>query len=124
MAQNRSLPRICIALGLPDVPALLDHARQEAEAGEVFLEFRLDFLRATQRNQVTAEKIEIGENKHFNSNLRLCASVVKVLFAVCGRQILPQMLTRLESDMANLTLVYGMRLLPSEDVAEVGQVLR
>jgi hypothetical protein len=23
--------------------------------------------------------------------------------------------------MANLTLVYGMRLLPSEDVAEVGQ---
>jgi 3-dehydroquinate dehydratase/shikimate dehydrogenase len=44
MAQNRSLPRICIALGLPDVPALLDHARQEAEAGEVFLEFRLDFL--------------------------------------------------------------------------------
>jgi hypothetical protein len=25
--------------------------------------------------------------------------------------------------MANLTLVYGMRLLPSEDVAEVGQAL-
>jgi 3-dehydroquinate dehydratase/shikimate dehydrogenase len=44
MAQNRSLPRICIALGLPEVAALLDHARQEAEAGEVFLEFRLDFL--------------------------------------------------------------------------------
>jgi 3-dehydroquinate dehydratase/shikimate dehydrogenase len=44
MAQNRSLPRICIALGLPDVAALLDHARREAEAGEVFLEFRLDFL--------------------------------------------------------------------------------
>jgi hypothetical protein len=26
-----------------------------------------------------------------------------------------------ELSMANLTLVYGMRLLPSEDVAEVGQ---
>ena len=44
MAQTRSLPRICIALGLPDIPSLLDHARREAEAGEVFLEFRLDFL--------------------------------------------------------------------------------
>ncbi|HLK65596.1 MAG TPA: shikimate dehydrogenase [Bryobacteraceae bacterium] len=44
MAQTRSLPRICIALGLPDVPTLLEHARREAEAGETFLEFRLDFL--------------------------------------------------------------------------------
>ncbi len=44
MAQTRLLPRICIALGLPDVPTLLSHARHEAEAGEVFLEFRLDFL--------------------------------------------------------------------------------
>src|SRR5215472_4588519 len=44
MAQTRSLPRICIALGLPDVSTLLDHARKEAEAGESFLEFRLDFL--------------------------------------------------------------------------------
>src|ERR1700730_4186724 len=44
MAQIRSLPRICIALGPPDVPTLLDHARREAEAGETFLEFRLDFL--------------------------------------------------------------------------------
>ena len=44
MAQIRSLPRICIALGLPDIPTLLDHARREAEAGETFLEFRLDFL--------------------------------------------------------------------------------
>ena len=44
MAQTRSLPRICIALGLPDVPTLLAHARREAEAGETFLEFRLDFL--------------------------------------------------------------------------------
>ena len=44
MAQTRSLPRICIALGMPDVPTLLDHARREAAAGEPFLEFRLDFL--------------------------------------------------------------------------------
>src|SRR5262245_19244508 len=44
MAQTRALPRICIALGLPDVPTLLEHARREAEAGETFLEFRLDFL--------------------------------------------------------------------------------
>src|SRR6185437_3276596 len=44
MAQTRLLPRICIALGMPDVPALLDHARREAAAGEGFLEFRLDYL--------------------------------------------------------------------------------
>ena len=44
MSQNRSLPRICIALGIPDLTDLLNHARREAEAGEVFLEFRLDFL--------------------------------------------------------------------------------
>jgi 3-dehydroquinate dehydratase/shikimate dehydrogenase len=31
-------------LGLPDVPTLLEHARREAETGETFLEFRLDFL--------------------------------------------------------------------------------
>ena len=46
MPPNRTLPRICIALGLPDVPNLLAHARREAEAGETFLEFRLDFLDA------------------------------------------------------------------------------
>jgi 3-dehydroquinate dehydratase/shikimate dehydrogenase len=44
MAQTRSLPRICIALGMPDVPTMLEHARREADAGELFLEFRLDFL--------------------------------------------------------------------------------
>jgi 3-dehydroquinate dehydratase/shikimate dehydrogenase len=44
MSHTRSLPRICIALGLPDVPTLLSHARREAESGELFLEFRLDFL--------------------------------------------------------------------------------
>ncbi|HVW83623.1 MAG TPA: type I 3-dehydroquinate dehydratase, partial [Bryobacteraceae bacterium] len=44
MTQRRALPRICIALGLPDVPRLLEQARREAEAGESFLEFRLDYL--------------------------------------------------------------------------------
>src|SRR5580692_6243234 len=44
MAQKRPLPRICIALGLPNVRSLLEHAQREAEAGEIFLEFRLDFL--------------------------------------------------------------------------------
>ena len=44
MAQVRSLPRICIALGMPDAASLLDHARREAGAGETFLEFRLDYL--------------------------------------------------------------------------------
>jgi 3-dehydroquinate dehydratase/shikimate dehydrogenase len=44
MPQTRSFPRICIALGLPDVATLLDHARREAASGEGFFEFRLDFL--------------------------------------------------------------------------------
>jgi len=44
MVQTRTLPRICVALGLPDVASLLAHARSEAESGETFLEFRLDFL--------------------------------------------------------------------------------
>ena len=49
MIQSRTLPRICIALGLPTVPALLEHARREAEAGETFLEFRLDYLDCPER---------------------------------------------------------------------------
>jgi 3-dehydroquinate dehydratase/shikimate dehydrogenase len=44
MPPRRALPRICIALGLPDIPRLLEQARREAEAGESFLEFRLDYL--------------------------------------------------------------------------------
>ena len=38
------LPKICIALGLPTLDRLLENARREAEAGEAFLEFRLDYL--------------------------------------------------------------------------------
>ena len=44
MAQKKALPRICIALGVTDVATLIDHANREADAGENFLEFRLDFL--------------------------------------------------------------------------------
>lgn len=40
----QQLPNVCIALGLPTVQKLLDHARAEVESGETFLEFRLDYL--------------------------------------------------------------------------------
>jgi 3-dehydroquinate dehydratase/shikimate dehydrogenase len=45
MARKRVFPKICIALGLPDLAKLLESARHEIEAGETFLEFRLDYLR-------------------------------------------------------------------------------
>jgi 3-dehydroquinate dehydratase / shikimate dehydrogenase len=41
----KSLPKICIALGFPETSELLEHARREAEEGETFFEFRLDYLR-------------------------------------------------------------------------------
>ncbi len=44
MLLKTPLPRICIALGLPGVSRLLEHARREVEAGERFFEFRLDYL--------------------------------------------------------------------------------
>ncbi len=44
MTSRQPFPKICIALGLPRVDALLDHARREMENGETFLEFRLDYL--------------------------------------------------------------------------------
>jgi len=44
MRQRSPLPRICIALGLPDSETLLAHAREEADSGERFFEFRLDYL--------------------------------------------------------------------------------
>ncbi|HLH45048.1 MAG TPA: type I 3-dehydroquinate dehydratase, partial [Bryobacteraceae bacterium] len=42
-------PQVCIALGFEDVEALLNHARAEYEAGERFLEFRLDYLASPER---------------------------------------------------------------------------
>ena len=44
MPPRTAFPQICIALGFEDVEALLDHARAEYDAGERFLEFRLDYL--------------------------------------------------------------------------------
>ncbi|MCX6623491.1 MAG: type I 3-dehydroquinate dehydratase, partial [Acidobacteria bacterium] len=44
MPQRAPLPRVCIALGFPDVDKLLEQARREIESGEHFLEFRLDYL--------------------------------------------------------------------------------
>jgi len=44
MSHKAALPRICIALGLPSTEKLNSYAKQEAEAGETFLEFRLDYL--------------------------------------------------------------------------------
>lgn len=44
MPPRSPLPRICIALGLPDPQKLMEYARREADMGERFLEFRLDYL--------------------------------------------------------------------------------
>jgi 3-dehydroquinate dehydratase/shikimate dehydrogenase len=52
MAQKRVLPKICIALGLPTLERLLENARREAEAGETFLEFRLDYLSEPEKGAV------------------------------------------------------------------------
>jgi len=49
MAQTRPFPRICVALGFPEFDRLLEQARREAEAGETFLEFRLDYLERPER---------------------------------------------------------------------------
>jgi 3-dehydroquinate dehydratase/shikimate dehydrogenase len=44
----KSLPDVCIALGFADPEELALQARREIEAGEAFLEFRLDYLRQPQ----------------------------------------------------------------------------
>ncbi|MBY0505092.1 MAG: shikimate dehydrogenase [Bryobacteraceae bacterium] len=44
MPSRTALPRVCIALGFADPRKLLSHAKREVEAGETFLEFRLDYL--------------------------------------------------------------------------------
>ncbi|MCC6341633.1 MAG: shikimate dehydrogenase [Bryobacterales bacterium] len=44
MPHRTALPKICIALGLSNIDTLMAHARHEAESGETFLEFRLDYL--------------------------------------------------------------------------------
>ena len=61
MSQRRALPRICIALGLPDVPKLLEQARREADSGESFLEFRLDYLSNPEAGPAAIERF-LGEH--------------------------------------------------------------
>lgn len=45
MATRVSFPKVCVALGIPDVDKLMAQARHEIEQGERFLEFRLDYLK-------------------------------------------------------------------------------
>ena len=56
MSQPSSFPRICIALGFPDVNKLLDQARREVEAGETFFEFRLDHLTSPEQGIAAIRK--------------------------------------------------------------------
>ncbi len=48
MPSLASLPRVAVALGFETAEKLLQHARQEADQGERFLEFRLDYLERPQ----------------------------------------------------------------------------
>ncbi|MGD1097163.1 MAG: shikimate dehydrogenase [Bryobacteraceae bacterium] len=56
MPQRITLPRICIALGFPEVETLLAHARKEYDAGERFFEFRLDYLPSPEQGIVAMRK--------------------------------------------------------------------
>jgi 3-dehydroquinate dehydratase/shikimate dehydrogenase len=56
MPQRIALPRICIALGFPEVETLLAHARAEYDAGERFLEFRLDYLASPEQGIAAMRK--------------------------------------------------------------------
>ena len=51
-----SLPRICIALGFPETETLLAQARKEYDAGERFLEVRLDYLAVPEQGVVAIRK--------------------------------------------------------------------
>ncbi len=44
MPSRTSLPKVCVALGFPTAAEFLDHARREIANGELFFEFRLDYL--------------------------------------------------------------------------------
>ena len=56
-----STSRICVALGFSGADRLLEHARCEVEAGESFLEFRLDHLDAPEQG-VRAIETLLGES--------------------------------------------------------------
>ena len=49
MTSRQPFPKICVALGLPRIETLLEHAKREIENGETFLEFRLDYLDAPEK---------------------------------------------------------------------------
>lgn len=48
MPLTAALPRVAVALGFASAESLLEHACREADAGERFLEFRLDYLERPQ----------------------------------------------------------------------------
>jgi len=56
MPQRVPFPPICIALGFPDVEALLAHARDEYNSGERFLEFRVDYLADAEKGILAIRK--------------------------------------------------------------------
>lgn len=56
MTRRAALPRICIALGFPEIDALLSHAREEYNAGERFFEFRLDYLALPEQGAAAMKK--------------------------------------------------------------------
>ena len=61
MRPRSPLPRICIALGFCDPETLLAHARAEADSGERFFEFRLDYLSSPEQG---LEAIRIFSREH------------------------------------------------------------
>lgn len=61
MTRRAALPRICIALGFPEIESLLAHAREEYNAGERFFEFRLDYL-ASPEQGITAMRKFLSRN--------------------------------------------------------------
>jgi 3-dehydroquinate dehydratase/shikimate dehydrogenase len=61
MPPLQPLSRICVALGLADPAKLLEQARREAEAGETFLEFRLDYLERPEEGLRAIRKL-VGEH--------------------------------------------------------------
>src|SRR5712691_691685 len=56
MPQRVPFPPICIALGFPEVEALLAHAREEYNSGERFLEFRVDYLADAEKGVLAIRK--------------------------------------------------------------------
>ncbi len=63
MPPQTVFPQICIALGFDEVEALLEHARAEYEAGERFLEFRLDYLASPERGVQAIRKFLMRQSE-------------------------------------------------------------